>query len=524
MKRRVWLAALSAATAGAMLSSPAALAADGEKVLRIVPHANLTSFDPIITTGYIVRNYGYMVYDTLFSQDAQGKIQPQMVESYSSTADGLTWTFKLRAGLKFHDGKPVTADDVIASLKRWSAKDAMGGQLAGFISHYVANGSNFQIVLKEPCGFVLDALGKPSSNVPFIMPAAVAATPPNEAITSKIGSGPFVFKDDEFKSGDKAVFTKFKDYVSRKEAPSGLAGGRPVNFDRVEWLFIRDPQTQFNAIKAGEVDAIESPAFEQYNLLQKTEGVRTETFADAGLTYFLRFNHALPPFDNVAIRRAAMVALGQNAFIKAQVGVPELGKTCSSFFPCGTQYANTNTGYFTGTANPKKAREMLKAAKYDGTPVVLMQPTNVAVLAKLPLVAKQQLEQAGFKVDLQAMDWGTLLARRAKKDPVKDGGWNIFISAWHASDIQNPLSVAMYNPNWYGWYDNPKLVDLLGKFARSSDAKAKAKIAADIQTEAVESANWAPVGQFVMPAALRNNITPLIKTPGVFVPWGIDRK
>jgi peptide/nickel transport system substrate-binding protein len=524
MKRRIWLAALTAVTAGSMLSAPAALAADGEKVLRVVPHANLSAFDPIITTAYIVRNYGYMVYDTLFSQDSKGEVKPQMVDTYSVSADGKTWTFKLRAGLKFHDGNPVEADDVIASLKRWSQKDAMGGQLATFIERYEGSGDTFKLVLKEPCGFVLDALGKPSSNVPFIMPASVAATSANEAITSKIGSGPLIFKEDEFKSGDLAVFVKNKDYVSRKEAPDGMAGGRQINFDRVEWKIIRDAQTQFNALKAGEVDVIEALSHSQYDEANKTDGVHTQIFAEGGLSYFLRFNHTLPPFDKAEIRRAAMVALGQRAALRAQAIPDSLGQVCPSFYPCGTPYASKQTGYFTGKPNPKKAKEMLAAAKYDGTPVVLMQPTNVGVLAKVPLVAKQQLEQAGFKVDLQAMDWGTLIARRAKKDPVTDGGWNIFISAWHAADIQNPLSVAMYNPNWFGWYKSDKMSDALGKFARASDAALKKQLAQTIQDIAIEDASWAPMGQFVMPAALRNDLTPLVATPGIMVPWGIKRK
>ncbi len=524
MKRRVWLAALTAMTAGSLLSSPAALAADGEKVLRVVPHANLTSFDPIVTTAYIVRNYGYMVYDTLFSQDSKGDIKPQMVDTYSVSSDGKTWTFKLRAGLKFHDGNPVEADDVIASLKRWSEKDAMGGQLASFIDRYEGSGNTFKMILKEPCGFVLDALGKPSSNVPFIMPAAVAATSANEAITSKIGSGPLIFKEDEFKSGDTAVFVKNKDYVSRAEAPDGMAGGRKINFDRVEWKIIRDTQTQFNALKAGEVDVIEALAHSQFDEANKTDGVRTQTYAEGGLSYFLRFNHLLPPFDKVEVRRAAMLALGQRAMLRAQAIPDNLGQVCPSFFPCGTSYASNKTGYFKGEPNVKAAREALKASGYDGTPVVLMQPTNVGVLAKIPLVAKQQLEQAGFKVDLQAMDWGTLIARRAKKDPVKDGGWNIFMSAWHAADIQNPLSVAMYNPNWFGWYKSDKMAETLGKFARSSDANEKKQLAQMVQDIAIEDASWAPVGQFVMPAALRNDLTPLVATPGIMVPWGISRK
>ena len=231
--------------------------------------------------------------------------------------------------------------------------DAMGGILNTFIDRYeTPDASTFRMVLKEPSGIVIDALGKASSNVPFIMPARIAATPGAEQIKEHIGSGPFIFKADEFKPGALAVYTRNTKYKSRTEAPSGMAGGRPVNFDRVEWVIIRDPQTQFNAIKAGEVDMVEQPSFEQYETLKKTEGLKVDDFSPAGLQFIMRFNHLHKPFDNPKIRQAAMVAMGQQAYINTQIGVPELGKLCRSIFPCGTTYADENTGYFTGVANP----------------------------------------------------------------------------------------------------------------------------------------------------------------------------
>jgi len=331
------------------------------KVFRFVPHANLAVLDPIWTTAYVTRNHAYMIYDTLFSEDAKGNIQPQMVQSFTTAKDGKTWTFKLRAGLEFHDGKPVTSEDVAASLKRWASRDAMGGILFGFIEKIETPDANtFRFIMKEPCAIVLDALGKASSNVPFIMPARIAATPGTEQIKEHIGSGPFMFKVDEFKPGSVAVYVRNPKYVSRKEAPSGLAGGRPVNFERVEWVIIRDPQTQFNALQAGEVDMVEQPSFEQYESLKKTAGVKVDDFSPAGYQFVMRFNHLHAPFNNVKIRQAAMLAVGQQAFINTQVGIPDLVRPCKSIYPCGTPLADESTSYFTGVANAAKARELLK--------------------------------------------------------------------------------------------------------------------------------------------------------------------
>ena len=529
MKRRSSLVAAALLTACLSLPLLAPAQTPPAKVLRMVPHANLTVLDPIWTTAYITRNHAYMVYDTLFATDSKGKVQPQMVDKWSISKDGKVWTFTLRDGLEFHDGKQVTSEDVIASLKRWASRDTMGGILAKFITQYEAvDAKTFRLVLNEPCGIVLDALGKPSSNVPFIMPARIAATPGTEQIKEVIGSGPFIFKADEFKPGDKAVYVKNTKYKPRSEKPDGMAGSHVVNVDRVEWLFIRDPQTQFNAIKAGEVDMIEQAAFEQVSSLKVTEGVQIVDLSGAGLQFFMRFNHLYPPFDNVKIRQAAMVALGQEAFLKTQVGVPGLYRYCKSIFPCGTPYASDNSSYFTGMANPQKAAQMLKEAGYNGTPVVMLRPTDLASIAKLPLVAKQQLEAAGFKVDLQQMDWASVVARRAKKDAPDKGGWNLFFSAWASADIASPLTMAMLNAQgdkgWFGWQNEPRFEELKAKFARASSDGEKKKLAEQMQILAMDTATHAPLGQYNQPSAVRKNITGLLENGGL-VPlmWNVRK-
>ena len=524
--RRTLLA--SAAALAALACVPGvALAQAG--TLRFVPHANLTVLDPVWTTAYVTRNHAYMVYDTLFAVDQKGNVKPQMVDKWSTSKDGKQWTFTLRDGLAFHDDKPVTSEDVIASLKRWAQRDAMGGVLGKFIAGYEAvDAKTFRINLNEPCGIVLDALGKPSSNVPFIMPARIAATPATEQIKETVGSGPFIFKADEFKPGEKVVYLKNTKYKPRAEPVDGLTGGKVVNVDKVEWVIIRDTQTQFNAIKAGEVDWVEQPAFEQISQLKANPDLRVEDFAVGGLGYILRFNHLHKPFDNVKIRQAAMVAMGQEAYLKTQVGVPGLYRYCPSIYLCTGTYSSDKTGYFTGVANPKKAQEMLQAAGYDGTPVTLMRPTDLASIAKIPLVAKQQLEAAGFKVDFQQMDWASLLARRAKKDPPAGGGWNLFLTAWTAGDLENPLGMAMLNARgdkgWFGWHDEPRIEALKDKFARAGTVADKKQIAEQLQLLAMETATHAPLGQYQSPSVVRKNITGLVPVnAGVPLLWNVKK-
>ena len=316
---------LAAAAVLATVVAVPALPAQAESVLRVIPHADLKNLDPIWTTAYISRNHGYLIYDTLFAMNEKFEPQPQMVDTYEVSDDKLTWTFKLRDGLKFHDGADVTSDDVISSLKRWGARDGMGQQLMGAMGEMVAvDASTFQFKLKEPFGLVLESIGKISSNVPFIMPKRVADTDPFKQIDDYTGSGPFVFVKEEWVPGSKVVYKKFADYKPRSEAPDAASGGKIAKVDRVEWTYFPDQTTAMNALINSEVDYFEAPANDLMPLLEANEGINVEINDPLGNIGFARFNHLLPPFDNVDVRRAAIMAMKQEDYMQGAVGRPEV--------------------------------------------------------------------------------------------------------------------------------------------------------------------------------------------------------
>lgn len=505
---------------GAALTATAPASAQ-QTVLRIVPHSNLAVLDPIWTTAYMSRNHGYMIYDTLFGTDEKGVIRPQMVESWTESPDHRLWTFKLRKGLEFHDGKPVMPEDVIASLQRWGKRDAMGSALFQFVQRMDSPAPDtFRIFLGEACGFMLEALGKPSSNVPFIMPKRVADTDPFKQIEEYVGSGPYIFKADEFKPGDKAVYLKNTKYVPRSEAPSGTTGGKRVYVDRVEWnLALRDTQAQVSALQKGEVDIIEALGFDHYETVKKDDTLQMPKYATYGLQYMARFNHLNKPFDNPKVREAVIAAFNQDAFLRAQVGVKELYKPCGSMFICGTPYGSTAGSDIQMKSNMKKAQDLLKASGYDGTPIVLMKPTDLAAIQKLPDVGAQLLRQAGFKVDLQAMDWQTLVGRRAKKDPIDKGGWHMFMTAWQAFDVWSPIA----NPTtdtrgekstWFGWATDDKMVVLRNQFMRATDEAEKKKLADQMHARMYEIGTHVILGEYDQPMAARKNISGFFVTNG----------
>src|SRR3981189_2524551 len=284
--------ALSVLVLSAALTSQAIAAG---KTITAVMHSALRIPDPIVTTAYITRDHGYMVYDTLLATDSNFKIQPQMAD-WKISDDKLTYTFTLRDGLKWHDGTPVTAEDCVASLKRWGRSDNMGQKMMDFTASIEATDpKTITLKLKEPYGLVLESIGKPSSYVPFMMPKRMAETPAGQQIKEQIGSGPFKFVQTEFQPGVKAVYEKNTDYVPRKEPASWTSGGKVVKVERVYWITMADAQTAVNALQSGDIDLLENPSFDLLPMLKADKELRVETLNKLGFQTLGRMHFLYPP-------------------------------------------------------------------------------------------------------------------------------------------------------------------------------------------------------------------------------------
>jgi peptide/nickel transport system substrate-binding protein len=513
-----------AAGAGVLLASTAM----AQTTLRLVAHSDLKVLDPVWTTAYITRNHGYMIYDVLFARDESGQIQPQMAEKAEASPDKLTWTITLRDGLEWHDGTPVTAEDCVASIKRWAARDALGQQMMGAVGAIeVVDAKSFRIVLKEPFGLVLQALGKPSSNVPFMMPKRVAETDPNKQINDYTGSGPFIFKKDEWKAGEKVVYVKNPKYKPRAEPPSMLAGGKVAKVDRVEWLAISDPSTAVNALLNGEIDLIESPPPDLRPLLKADKNVALYSINPLGSQIIMRFNHLHPPFDNPKARQAAQYAIAQEDFLRAQVGDPEIYRICNAPLGCGGRYEKS---YRDLLVKPdfEKAKALLKESGYDGKPIVMLHQTDLQSSNMLPPVGKQALERVGFKVDLQAMDWQSVVARRSRKEAPDKGGWNVFYTTTVTVDADNPASNSFTSGGcdkaWFGWPCDPEMEKLRSGFARETDPEKQKAIALAVSDRVMDQASYIVLGQYRAFGAYRKDrLDGWLQGPAA-VFWNISKK
>jgi peptide/nickel transport system substrate-binding protein len=518
----------TAALAVALAAVPAIPQAGSPQTLRLIAQADLRILDPTWTTATITRNYGYMVYDTLFALDSHFRPQPQMVDRWTIDRDQLSYTFTLRNGLKFSDGQSIRSPDCIASLKRWSKRDALGQSLAADIAQYrVIDDQSFSIVLKKPFPLLLDALAKPDSNVPFIMPQRVAETSPDEQIKDPTGSGPFIFLKGEWEPGHQAVFAKNPNYEPRKEPPSWAAGGKVVRVDRVVWLYIPDPATAMAAFTTGEADWWENPPPDFYQLLADNPKVTLAQSSPLDVAGILRFNQLQPPFDNVKMRQAVLYATDQAEYMAAVAGDAKYWYTCYSFYACGGPMAsNAGAEALIGKRDFGKAKELIKDAGYRGEKVVLLDPTDFFVLHALALVTDNVLRRIGINVEMQAVDWGTLVSRRALKTSIDRGGWNIFLTMFPGFAITDPGVNAPLRANgagaWFGWPSDLVIEKLRDAWLATSDEGQRKVLAADVQREAFKSVPYIPLGEFSARTAFHNNLSEVDLGPGLFM-WSVAK-
>jgi len=518
MKRRIpaaWsrVAALSVGVVlGAALAaaSPPANAQDKSKTLRIVAHADVKILDPSFTTAYITRNFGYMVYDMLFGLDAKGEPQPQMVDKYSSANDGKEWRFSLRPGLKFSDGTPVKAGDAVASIQRWASRDSVGRAMTAAGAEWkVVDDASFSLTLKEPFGLVLHALAKPSGFPLVVMPERLAKMPTTSPLNEVLGSGPFVFKRDEWVPGNKVVFLRNPEYVARSEPASGLAGSKKPVFDRVEWLYLPDANSAIAALRNGEVDFVEQVPPDYIAPLRGDPNVVIG--ASGSYQGFMVMNHLHPPFDNQKVRQALLQAVSQARFV-AGMGYPEDMRVdyCPTYFICGSPNETDAGSEPYRKADVAKAKKLLAESGYKGEKVVLLVPTDVTYLNAEALVAAQTLRSVGFNVDMNNMDWASIGARRAKKDAPEAGGWSMYLTVAGEFDVDSPITNAYLSAacgnTLPGWPCDKELDELRTAWLRESDPAKRRQALDAFQRRAYEAVPYINVGQYSAAFAARKDL------------------
>jgi peptide/nickel transport system substrate-binding protein len=527
MERRTLLRGLAAAAGGAALASPALAQPARAATLRFVPQANLTALDPIWTSAIVTQMHGYHVYDTLYAVDGQLRPRPQMAEGHSVSDDNRIWRIRLRDELKFHDGEPVRAQDCAASLARWSKRDAFGQLLGAVVESWrAADDRTLEIRLTKPFPLLLDALAKPDASVPFIMPERLAKTDANTQIAEVVGSGPYRFLKDDFVSGSRVAYAKFEGYVPRQEAPDWASGGKVAHFPRIEWHILPDPATAAAALQNGEVEWVEQPLSDLVPMLARSRNIALEVLNPAGLMSIMRLNHLQPPFNDLKTRQAVALAVNQADYMRATLGDDQsVWRECRSLFPCGTPLGVEDLSELTRPPRSlDRAKAALAASAYRGEKVVIINPTDFPLIGPHGQLTADLLRRLGMNVELADSDWGTVVQRRVRQEPVEQGGWSIFHTYGSSLAYLNPAVSSLVKGSgrtgWFGWYTNPHMEELIQAWMNAPDAERQKSLANQINKLAQDDVATIPLGQFFIRTAYRKSITGLVKGSMPY-PWGV---
>jgi peptide/nickel transport system substrate-binding protein len=531
MDRRTFLKSAAHASAFAVaggVATPAVSQRADARTVRFRPHADLANFDPVWTPAYIARNAGILVWDMLYGVDADLKPQRQMIEAEEVSADGLTWTFRLREGLKFHDGEPVLAKDAVASINRWAARDAMGQMLKAIENELTAvDDRTFRWALRKPYPKMLLALGKLTTPCCFVMPARIAATDPFKQISEYVGSGPMRFARDEWLPGGRAVFTKFPDYVPRQEEPSWLAGGKRIVADRIEWIVMPDPGLTAAALQTGEIDWAEAVLPDLVPVLSKNRNLIVDVNDQLGLVGILAMNHLFPPFNDVRARRAILMALSQEEYMHAYVGTgASLWKPMPSYFTPGTPLYNEEGGEI--LKGPRKldvAKRLLAEGGYAGQPVTCMAAQDIYAHKTWGDITVDLLGRLGVNVDYASVDWGTVVARRAQKNAPGQGGWQMYITAPYGVDFVWPNHLFLRTNGSIaitGWPSSPTVENEVAAWYEAKSLDEEKAAARRLNKAALDHVIYAPLGCCLIRTAWRKNLTGVTQGPIPFF-WGVSK-
>ena len=525
MKRRSFLRAGAAGVAAASLPRFAIAQPANARVLRFVPQANLTVLDPIITTAAVTANHGWMVWDTLFGVNAAQQAKPQMAEGYTVSDDGRTYLIRLREGLKWHDGEPVRAQDCAAEPGPLGGAQHVrpdGGEGRWMPGAWRTTGCQDHVEAALPVADRRDCRAELASSCrsgwrrPIPSRRSPRSLAPARIASSRTSSSPAAAPP-----GRSSTAT-----CRARSRRNGPRGGKIANFQRIEWKIIPDAATASAALQNGEVDWYEQAQADLVPLLRRNSDIVIAPSNPQGYIGGLRFNCLHPPFNDVRLRRAVLAAVNQEDYMRAIMGDDRSAwRICRSQYPCGTTYG-IEVDLPVQKGDLETARKMIQAAGYHDQKAVIINPTDFPTIGPLGDITYDMFKKIGINAELQSTDWGSVVQRRATKEPVEKGGWSVFHTWFTGGFILNPVVTAPFRglgaAGWFGWYENPKIEQLTQEWLDAKDEDARKKIAAAIQLENYAQVPTVTLGQFQIPTAYRKSLAGKLEFTGPLF-WNVKR-
>jgi peptide/nickel transport system substrate-binding protein len=433
-------------------------------VLRVGNLGEPPALDPHWTTASITETLTNHIYEGLYSLDSTNKPIPMLAEGHTISKDGLVYTFKLRQGVKFHNGKEMTSEDVVASLARWGKQSPYGKALFAQVADWKAlEKYTVEMKLKEKSAIVLISLAVPSS-FGAIYPKEIADKfPPEQKATEYIGTGPF--KLAEWKPDQYIRMVRFDDYKSRAEKPNGYGGGKTAYVDEIRWVPVPEVATRVAQVETGELDFADDLNLDSYDRLKKNPNARPIVSKPY---YWLVavMNKKEGLMTNQKLRQAWQAAIDIEPIMKNVAGgKTEFYRMDSSLAPVEiTAWHTKLTGLPWNEHNKDKAKRLLKESGYKGEPIRFMTTQEYKWMYDFALLSKQQLEDVGFVIDLQVVDWATLVKRRNNSKE-----YDVFTTGMGA--FYDPTHHIYLTAGWPGWTTDEDILKLQSELARETDPK-----------------------------------------------------
>jgi peptide/nickel transport system substrate-binding protein len=465
-------------------------------VLRVGMIGEPPTLDAHATTAVITREIGINVFEGLYALDGKFQPVPLLAEGHEILDGGRRYVVRLRRDVKFHNGKPLTAADVVASLKRWGAMATTGKAMFKTVESVEARGPQaVEIRLKEPSGTLLTVLAQVDSAA-VIYPKDVLDATGEGPLKELVGTGPFRFV--EHKPDRHIKLARFDGYAARAEAPSGLAGRRSAYVDEILFMPVPDYATRQAGMVTGEYDYIQQVKPDQIDRLRAAPGVEPVVVKPYGWVTIV-FNLKQGLMTDVRVRRAAQAALDVEPMLLAGLGHKDFYRIDPGLFFREMPWHSTAGAALYNQRDKDRARRLLKEAGYAGQPIRWIVTTEYEHHYKPAVVAKSQLEEVGFKVDLQVADWATVVQRRNKPEL-----WDAFSTAFVF--VPEPASSAQVLCDWPGWWCTPEKDQLLQAMNREPDFKKRHALWEKVQTMFYAEAPRLKIGDYFRLDARRKDV------------------
>lgn len=406
------------------------------------------SIDPVATTQRVVGLVAGSVCEGLFENKADLSPSEGLLESWEYDED-LTYTFKLRDGVNFHDGSVLTSADVVASLERYAAS-APGATFGELMDSVVADGDlQVTLTLTTPSAAIPALLATPDSAA-YIMPASIVADrDPSDALQQLTCTGPY--KMDSYVPDQTVELSRFDDYTARSEASDGATGEKVAIVDTITFV-PNDASNALNMLRTGELDIQSQFPLDQVGSVEDDDALEAAVIPN-GSYPLLQFNTQEGPLSNQTLRQAVLAAIDSEQVMAAAAPSADYYTLDSSLMPPTSPWHSTEGSELYNQADVERSKELQAEAGYGDEELRLLYQSNDAFA---PVVI-EQIKAAGFNLKAEMVDAATYTQRRA--DPEQ---WEMFISG--GTSYGDPLTVVFMNSGFPGWWDTPEKQEAMDTF------------------------------------------------------------